>query len=61
MMETLTAPNGGLVRVSDALVDSFIKSGFAVQEPVAIESPAPKATAKKPSTRTRKTSTKKEA
>lgn len=60
MMKTLTAPNGGLVRVSEELVDSFIKSGFAVQEPAVIESPAPEAKAKKPSTRTRKTSTKKE-
>lgn len=59
-MKTLRTPNGAFVKVSDEAAKTLLAIGYRVEEPVPTKEPAPKATAKKPSTRTRKTSAKKE-
>lgn len=61
-MVTLKTPYGSVVRVSEQAVKVLTPLGYTeFKEPVPTKEPAPKATAKKPYTRTRKTTSKKEA
>lgn len=59
-MQTLRTPNGASVKVSDEAAKTLLAIGYRVEESVPTKGPAPEAKAKKPSTRTRKTSPKKE-
>lgn len=59
-MQTLRTPHGASVKVSDEAAKTLLAIGYRVEEPVPTKEPAPKSTAKKPSTRTKKASPKKE-
>lgn len=59
-MQTLRTPNGASVKVSDEAAKTLLAIGYRVEEPVPVKGPAPEAKAKKPSTRAKKASPKKE-